>query len=51
VRQFAQVDAAWFAASFPRLQIWLERLAGTPLFNAVMVKRPAWVAGNTAAAP
>ncbi|NWE27408.1 glutathione S-transferase [Pseudomonas gingeri] len=39
VRQFAHVDAAWFAqAPYPHLQAWLERFLASELFNAVMVK-------------
>lgn len=47
IRQFAQVDAAWFAgAPFPALQAWLKRLVESPLFESVMAKYPAWQAGN-----
>lgn len=44
VRQFAAVDAAWFEtqAPLPALRAWLRRLTGTPLFEAVMLKRPVW---------
>lgn len=43
VRQFAQIDAAWFAADHPRLQTWLDRLTGTPLFASVMARQPVWL--------
>jgi glutathione S-transferase len=39
VRQFAQVDAAWWrTAPLPALQAWLSRLLATDLFVAVMAK-------------
>ncbi|NWA03520.1 glutathione S-transferase [Pseudomonas gingeri] len=39
VRQFAHVDAAWFAqAPYPHLHAWLERFLASELFNAVMAK-------------
>jgi len=42
VRQFAAVDAAWFAqeAPLPRLREWLQRLLLELQFEAVMDKRP-----------
>jgi len=41
VRQFAAVDAAWFAAqSLPGLQRWLAHWLASPLFAACMVKLP-----------
>ena len=47
IRQFAQVDADWFAgAPFPALRIWLNRFTESPLFHAVMVKYPPWQAGD-----
>ncbi len=47
IRQFAQVDADWFAsAPFPALRIWLNRWVESDLFQAVMVKYPAWQAGD-----
>jgi glutathione S-transferase len=51
VRQFAQVDAAWFEgasvqAPFPALRDWLHALVGNELFAAVMVKLPPWKAGD-----
>jgi glutathione S-transferase len=42
VRQFAQVDAAWWGdAPLPALQAWLTRLLATDLFVAVMAKHEA----------
>ncbi len=42
VRQFAAVDAAWFAAqALPALQAWLAHWLASPLFAACMVKLPA----------
>ena len=47
VRQFAQVDAAWFADSaFAALRSWLESLVDTELFAAVMYKLPPWKPGD-----
>lgn len=48
VRQFAQVDADWFAqAPFPALQGWLLGLTTSPLFQAVMQARHApWAPGQ-----
>ncbi|CAH0353519.1 glutathione S-transferase [Aquabacterium sp. CECT 9606] len=47
IRQFAQVDADWFAsAPFPALRIWLNRFIDSPLFLSVMAKYPAWQAGD-----
>jgi glutathione S-transferase len=47
VRQFAQVDAAWFEASgLDHLRAWLQRLAGSALFESVMAKHPAWQEGD-----
>jgi len=44
VRQFAAVDADWFAqaAPVPRLRDWLQRLLVEIQFDAVMDKRPPW---------
>ncbi|RZL02961.1 MAG: glutathione S-transferase [Rubrivivax sp.] len=48
IRQFAQVDAEWFAGEpFPALRRWLQGLVGSPLFEAVMARHPAWQAGDT----
>lgn len=39
VRQFAQVDKAWFDAAYDGpLATWLDKLVGSPLFLAVMQK-------------
>ncbi|MBT9458157.1 MAG: glutathione S-transferase [Burkholderiaceae bacterium] len=47
VRQFAQVDAAWWAeAGLPRLDDWLQRLTASPLFESVMHKLPPWKDGD-----
>jgi UPF0176 protein len=47
VRQFAAVDAAWFAgAPLPRLRAWTAGLAASPQFDAVMVKFEAWRPGD-----
>ncbi|MBT9502907.1 MAG: glutathione S-transferase [Burkholderiaceae bacterium] len=47
VRQFAQVDRAWWAeAGLPRLDDWLQRLAASPLFESVMHKLPPWNDGD-----
>ncbi|MCR5869120.1 glutathione S-transferase N-terminal domain-containing protein [Aquincola sp. J276] len=49
VRQFAAVDAAWFAAApLPKLQAWLQRLTGAGLFESVMAKYAPWQAGDDA---
>lgn len=45
VRQFAAVDAAWFAsqAELPALRAWLQRFVDGALFKAVMQDRlPPW---------
>jgi glutathione S-transferase len=47
VRQFAQVDRAWFdSQSLPRLRDWLERQLATPLFAAAMLRLPPWRPGD-----
>jgi glutathione S-transferase len=47
VRQFAQVDSAWFHAQpWVRLQRWLDARLATPLFARAMEKYPAWRAGT-----
>lgn len=41
IRQFAGVDAAWFAtADYPKLKVWLRCLVESPLFLAIMEKQP-----------
>jgi glutathione S-transferase len=43
VRQFAQVDAAWFEqAPLPHLQGWLAAHLASPLFESVMGKLAPW---------
>lgn len=45
VRQFANVDAAWFAAlPLSHLQAWLEAHLTSELFLSVMHKHPRWAA-------
>jgi glutathione S-transferase len=47
VRQFAQVDAAWFDQQpWPRLKAWLAARLQAPLFARVMDKHPAWRSGQ-----
>ena len=48
VRQFAQVDAAWFDAQpWPHLRDWLAARLNAPVFAQVMGKYPQWRAGET----
>lgn len=45
VRQFAAVDAAWFArAPYPKLRDWLDSFTRSELFVQVMQKFPVWQA-------
>lgn len=47
VRQFAAVDADWFAElALPRLKDWLTTLTGSDLFERAMVRRPPWRDGD-----
>ncbi len=47
VRQFAQVDAAWFEQlPMPGLKRWLAGLLGSPLLQQVMDKYEPWQAGQ-----
>jgi len=47
VRQFAQVDRAWFdQADYPRVQEWLAEWLDSALFAQVMQKFPVWQAGT-----
>ena len=47
VRQFAQVDAAWFgAAPWPALNAWLSVLTASPLWAKAMPKLPPWRPGD-----
>ena len=47
VRQFAGVDAAWFAAQpWPHLCDWLAAWEASDAFTAVMHRYPAWKSGD-----
>lgn len=47
VRQFAQVDAAWFAAApWPALNAWLSALTASPLWAKAMPKFSPWRPGD-----
>ena len=47
VRQFAQTDAAWFAAQpWRALQRWLDGLVASALWEQVMEKVPPWKPGE-----
>lgn len=47
VRQFAQVDLAWFDAQpWPPLREWLAARLNAPIFARVMQKYPQWRAGE-----
>jgi len=47
VRQFAAVDAGWFAAQpVARVRTWLARHCDSALFEQAMVKRPCWRTGD-----
>ena len=47
VRQFAGVDAAWFAAQpWPRLREWLASWQASAAFTTVMHRYPAWKSGD-----
>jgi glutathione S-transferase len=46
VRQFAAVDAGWFAASgWEATRVWLDRWSSHPDFLGVMDKHPPWQPG------
>lgn len=48
VRQFAETDRAWFdARPLPALQRWLHAFTASPMFDAIMVRRPFWTAGDS----
>lgn len=48
VRQFANVDRAWFDGTpYSSLQDWLEGLLSSALFDSVMKKYPVWCEGDT----
>jgi glutathione S-transferase len=43
VRQFAAVDAVWFARqALPHLHTWMAGLSASSIFNAAMVTFPKW---------
>ncbi|MGI9284498.1 MAG: glutathione S-transferase [Pseudomonadales bacterium] len=45
IRQFANVDRAWFdAAPYPHLRRWLQEHLSSTLFESVMYKYPQWQA-------
>ncbi len=47
IRQFAHVNNDWFMqAAYPQLQLWLEYLLRSSLFNATMEKYPQWLEGS-----
>lgn len=47
IRQFAAVDAVWFAqAPYPLLRKWLDRHVDSALFKTAMKKYPQWIAGD-----
>jgi glutathione S-transferase len=46
IRQFAGVDAAWFAPQWPSLQRWLTAWEGSALFARVMHKYAQWKPGS-----
>ena len=44
IRQFAAVDAVWFAQSdYPKLRVWLSTWVESDLFKIVMTKNPTFV--------
>jgi glutathione S-transferase len=48
VRQFAEVDRAWFDAQpLPRVHAWLAQYLDDPLFEAVMARFPMWSPDDT----
>lgn len=48
VRQFAEVDAEWFASSpYPALRNWLSGIVSSARFVAIMQKHPPWKTGDT----
>lgn len=49
IRQFANVDRAWFDAQpWPHLHTWLENFLASSRFEAIMRKYPKWHAGDPA---
>ena len=50
VRQFANVDAAWFAGqSWPRVQRWLSEIVSSTRFERVMRRVAPWIPGTSGA--
>ena len=48
VRQFAAVDADWFAAQpLPHLKVWLNGHLASALFQQVMTRRAPWSPGDS----
>lgn len=48
VRQFAHVDKTWFEQSpYPKLNLWLNELLESKLFNSIMEKYKPWPTENT----
>jgi glutathione S-transferase len=49
VRQFSLVNKAWFnQAPYPKVQIWLDILVNSALFQHLFQKHDVWKAGNSA---
>ncbi len=47
IRQFANVDRAWFdAQNWPNLRQWLDNFLASPRFAAMMQKYPKWQQGD-----
>lgn len=47
VRQFAHVDKKWFEQSaYPKLNLWLDALLESELFNSIMEKYKPWQADD-----
>lgn len=47
VRQYAQVDRAWFdGRSLPNLQRWLDRHLSSPLFDRISLRAKPWAEGD-----
>jgi hypothetical protein len=43
VRQFANVDAAWFADQpWPRVRRWIETIVSSARFERIMRPSPTW---------
>lgn len=46
VREFAKVDQAWFAQSYPRLQAWLDFILATDWFGEATKRYKIWQPGS-----